>query len=589
MEKYHIRPTPESVLLADEQAFDEAWAYSVSQCGVNLDLEAIRAYGRWFVGREVGWRCSQHTAWDAPKRRLRPEDVAAHLLGRSPTPSSAYALHSRCKLGRVGDRGFYWTRVVAVDLDASEDHTTSLEERYRTCTRVLGPCVVLSSPRGGLHLYWPLRAPMSVFGLTCHGPRSLPVLMVDLLRGEGLEVRSGNVEVFPTDGNTLRLPLAADTHQLDGEYLVALPLSTRREQLLHLIATIGFLAASCPVDPEQLVARVRVPPARPMCAMAVSSSSNPTQGHPPSPLPHPAAKLDLDRLEREGLYRSDSRHDAAMALARRWMLVDGLDVEDAVEALMTWTETKHNGLSEDAKRMTKRSVRDEMEAEYRRICVGIDQAINRGELKPAYSRRNRRRVHRTISAPDTHRIFAATGSIGSTRARYGQEVFLFALLGYATDCGTAITPPGQDQATVEVQLSSRVLQALPRCSDGRYKAWLQWAEDHGFARMVRNYRHSIDASRSRCRTYRVDLSGPMAQPAAEISPRLLLRAATASRGRFKSRVHPRQIEHALVAQATWGEGAAERYGALAAKRIRALVDAYHEQEALAPSRISLAP
>lgn len=529
----------------------------------SLDLAStvLADYCHWFVGDDYGWRSDWGGPPTGPARTARGKrfstaQLADHLRGATSTGNHFYSLHTRCKTGQVLKGRFYWTPYLAIDLDARYGATRPLEDRYSACTDLLGTPLVLRSPRHGLHLYWPLKQPVSVLGFTVPGARGGVALIPTLLRNEGLDVRSGNVEVYPTPKHTLRLPLAGPVVQLDPQTLTPLSCQNRSTSMAQLVETMEHLAKVSPVDVLELVSRQ--PESRP-----VTRSRGP-RNVPGRPAIAMANRPDIKRLLASGLYPGVGRHEACLALARHYMLVRGWSGAATVDALMEWTATKTNGLSEEAAELPNPATERRLQDEYRRICDGIGRALENGLVRTLSCGEG------FLSAADFRRIREAAKDTPSPRVRYWREVFGCCLVGFARRHGT---PRSGSSGQLALELSVQMMQRdWPRCSGSQYRRALDWARGKGLCALTRRHRPPRGDSLGRARTYlvRVDLGG-RAEPLIDAGAIL---AVARSQQSLHRRVHPQQVEHALLVVGQAGHDLVERYGQAQARRIRALVAAY---------------
>ena len=238
--RYAVREVPPAHITVDEASFGDEWSRQViAASNLHLDVDTVRSFGRWFVRSGAGWKSTwDDVHWTEGRHRLAPGQVADHLAAARSAGDRAYQLHMLCKCTVVDRKAFLWTRYLGIDLDNREGASQQLDERYRACVQLLGSVVVLASPGGGLHLYWPLKAPLSVYGLTAHGKAGLPILLHDALVSAGLDVRPGNIEIRPLPKVTLRLPLSPGMKLLDPDYLTPLPFSSREAEIEYLVASM---------------------------------------------------------------------------------------------------------------------------------------------------------------------------------------------------------------------------------------------------------------------------------------------------------------------------------------------------------------
>jgi hypothetical protein len=196
---------------------------------------------------------------------------------------------------------------------------------------------------------------VSIFGFTVSGAGKPRPLIPLVLESAGLEVRDGFIELLPSHRHTLRLPLAHGTVQLDSLSLEPLPYLPRAQAIKRFVDSLDQLAAAAPLDPWALAARLEHGAAQTLSGhlprklnstaqRARSERSASRRGDQPTGSAA-LADVDVDRVEREGLYPDVSRNEAARKLASRKMLTQGFDAPTTVSHLMQWTLTSTNGLS----------------------------------------------------------------------------------------------------------------------------------------------------------------------------------------------------------------------------------------------------
>ena len=342
-------------------------------------------YCWWFAGKDYGWKTTEGPDWAEGFGADWVACLGQHLAGGRDSRLRRFSLHMGPKAGTNNGQPFYWTRFLAIDLDLrSGQPTGSLRDRYEACLRILDSVpLVLRSPRRGLHLYIPLAEPMSTLGLTQTFRPELPVLIPHVLESEGLEIRPAWIEVRPATGHTLRMPLASGTVQLDPGTLAPLPAASRVDEIARLVATMDHLAESNPLDALDLAARYRRASSRRSVKTATTGTPSVITPSPTSPavpcLGNRVGEIDVDRLEEEGLYPGVTRNGAAMAIARRKMLVFGWDEDRTVDFLMSWTATSTNGFSTTAARLSSGNVAATLRNEYRRICRRISLGLATGK------------------------------------------------------------------------------------------------------------------------------------------------------------------------------------------------------------------
>ena len=569
--RYRLQVVPADVLAADAKRFGPKRLDNLlPQSGLTVDRRILERYCHWFVGSDYGWRSEWGTGryGDDGNRRFRPRQLADHLGGHSspgPAGDYRYSLHMKCKATKHGGQPYYWTRFLAIDLDCRNRAPQPLDERYVMCCRLFGTPLVLRSPGGGLHLYWPLAEPVSVLGFTARGPRNFPVLIPDLLRAGGLLVRQGNVELLPTASQTLRLPLGGSSMQLDPSTLLEYPISSRSAQLTLLVKTMEQLARETPLQRADLLALAPQGDTRPATVARTVAYLRPrlsVEGQ---------VRIDVRRLLAEGLYAEVCRHEAAMALARHWMLTQGWSAAETVEGLLEWTRVKTNGLSNEAAELGDWRAARRLRHEYERICDGVESGIRRGVVRKRRPPRETDSVIATES--EVERMTDSCADQPTLVARYWMEVFLHCLVGFAKRYGHPDDPAEPSEHVVHVELSSQMMQLWPSCSGAGYRTRLTQAESMGFAVLVRNYSTPTGHSPGRAKTYAVpvDASSP---PVLDLDADALHVAAAQASTLANKPVHPQQVAHAVIAASRWAGDLTARYGPASAARIRQLAAAY---------------
>jgi hypothetical protein len=571
MAKHRIQVVPADVLAADTKRFGTKRLDNLlAQSGLTVDRLILERYCHWFVGSDYGWRSEWGTGRyrDDGNRRFGTRQLAQHLGGHSspgPADDYRYSLHMKCKATKHRGQPYYWTRCLAIDLDRRDRAPQPLEERYEKCCEFFGTPLVLRSPGGGLHLYWPLAEPVSVLGFLAHGPLNLLVLVPDVLRAGGLVVQQGNVEVLPTPRQTLRLPLGGSSMQLDPCTLTAYPVRSRSAQVTLLVETMEQLARETPLKRADLLALAPQGDKRPTTVVRTVAYLR------PGPSREGQVRIDVRRLLTEGLYAEVCRHEAAMALARHWMLTQAWSAAETVEGLLKWTREKTNGLSNEAAELGDWRAARRLQREYERICDGVASGLRRGAVRRRRPARETDSVIATKS--EVERITDACAKQPTPVAQYRMEVFLHCLVGFAKRYGQPDDPAEPSEHVVHVELSSKMMQLWPSCSGNGYRARLTQAESMGFAVLVRSYSTPVGRFPGRAKTYAVPVD-PNSPPVLDLDADALhLAAAQASTSADKG-VHPQQVAHAVIATSRWAGDLSARYGPASAKRIRQLAAAY---------------
>jgi hypothetical protein len=282
-------------------------------------------------------------------------------------------------------------------------------------------------------------------------------------------------------------------------------------------------------------------------------------------------RIDVRRLLTEGLYAGVGRHQAAMALARHWMLTRGWSAAETIDGLLAWTRDKTNGLSNEAAELGDWRTARRLQREYERICEGVADGLRRGVVS---LRRPARETASTVAtAAEVERIADACAGLPTLVARYRMEVFLHCLVGFAKRYGRPDESADPADPVVRVELSSKMMQLWPSCSGNGYRARLTQAESVGYAALVRGYCMPIGGFPGRANTYEVpvDVTSP---PALDLDVDALHSAAESASTSTTKRIHPQQIAHALIAASRSAGDLAAHYGAASARLIRQLVAAY---------------
>ncbi len=561
MDRILIRKAPAEVVRDDEHRFGRRRIHNlIQQSGLALDARIAELYCRWFVGSDYGWRSSwTKDRYDASSRprRFSTAQLADHLAQLTSAGGRCYSLHTQCKATQLMGKRFYWTPFLAVDLDDKGTASQPLTERYQICVDLFGEPLVILTPNRGLHVYWPLAQPVSVLGFAAGGRLELPVVVPEFMAAQGLVVAAGNVEVFPSTSKTLRLPLGATSVQLDAATLKPLPVCGRAEQVTRLVETMEHLARTTPLNALALVERHRNLARRPVPAGI--------RGRPSQHLR--ARRVDVQKLLTQGLYVGVSRNEAALALVRYWMLFCSLDEKAVVDRLMDWTARRTNGLSKEARDLSRLTTYRKLQREYMRMCRNLEKHVRSGRMSV--------KAGGFLTTTDAERIFSAGSEHPSGRDRYWMEVFACCLIGFAKRNGASLLHlrSAGDVQQVQVELAASMMIQWPRCAGSGYKKRLGWAQTKGLATLSRRHRPPRQGQPGRARTYvlSVDTLGPLPLT---LDPAALVRGAELLVVAGHRRLHPQQVEHALLAVWRYGSSLMERYGTAATQHIRTIAAAY---------------
>lgn len=576
MGDFGIQRVSAALMQADLRRFGSRRAQNlIKLSGLDVSVETVQAYCRWFVGSDFDWKSDwgQRRIYGPSKSRRKTRkqtwadtmntgQIADFLAGATSQGGEAYSFHTLAKQGRTSRGSFHWTPFLGVDLDVKSRNAHTLRARYDACRQLLGTPLVIQSPNKGLHLFWPLLVPVSVIGFVAKGDLPIPVLMPTLFAAAGLRVSSGEIEFLPTHKRTLRLPYPEGGEQLDPSSLASIAFPNRSARIESLVHTMSELARTSPLNVLALAGRTNSTP---------PSHRTSTSGFGSRNLEAPKVGPDCQRLLEEGLYLGVKRHEACLVLARHWMQQEGRNVDQAIAELMHWTATMTNGLSHDAADIENATTSGRLVREYTRMCRGIEQfMLSKGRTVGTPSSRRA-----FLTDDESQRVLAAGLEFPNLNERYWQEVFLCCLLGFAKRFAKSRTRSG-DRPNVllaQVELAASAIQKWPRCGGGSYHRRLGYAVEGGFCRLTRQYQLPRLNARGRARTYEFCLDA-LGSPLTSIDPVALLQAVERVRVADDKRIHPQQIEHALLAHAQFPETLAARYGHRNASRIKRLRAVY---------------
>jgi len=347
------------------------------------------------------------------------------------------------------------TRSVVVDLDR-RGNAHSLDKRTEQ-VRAAFPEVeplFFSTPGGGRHLHLMLEGPS--------WSDRAAAFAKDRLTDAGVELAPGLFEVFPNGKKAIRAPLGRDCYLLDsytldpidGDRAVHLHtlndiLENERYDLLEIPADYG--ATETP-EGHQKATRRRVQP----------SSSE--------------FMLEVDRLERDGLWRPAQRHEALCKLSWYFHVIEGKSGDQVVGELWAWIRDKNNGFSQDFR---------ERQDWVRRNIEGLVKAWDPGKVG-----------NTPYKAPESPREAAAglegvvEGFVDSLPLDWRERAFLTELLRYAHRRGEV----SLDGFEIEVEIPARTLKTWDR----QYGPILRSLLFQGCVELARNY-----TTLGRCTTYRV--------------------------------------------------------------------------------------
>lgn len=435
-------------------------------------------------------------AWNRQRRyrgpfAYEPRDLkAANIMA---------ALRHRCWLGSrapVDDDGTLVTDRIALDLDCkAADGLTMRDARYRAIRRLFGTArvpLVYQTPSGwGLRVVYRIeRVPLAE---VITGPRT--GLVADVLRGAGLPVDAGMIEIFPQASQADRLMLGRRMPMLHPETLLPLgdpPIGDAycEAALLWALAHAeDWYERPC----EGLLADLTQLPGVPHIAVAAEERRDVSHDQVAD---DGAAFLfvrrtsglevtaTLDRLVRHGLaapgsrYRTEFLVGLALALAPLAYPDYGLrrhpTHRELAEAIARWLSMCHNGFSKEWTRSCRRRPTEAAIAWWtrrylRRTGTTGDHMVERiarvaGILDPSS-----RRVFQLSDAEHRQLHAVAARSFQPGARRYRFEIWACRWLramkeirAYHEDAGRPLRTVGQGSATVAVvQLSAAWMQAWP--------------------------------------------------------------------------------------------------------------------------------
>ena len=408
----------------------------------DITPDHVRTYSSLFVDERSHFhrKCLDRDGFLHRPRRLTDNDIERHL------------------------RGDFWlavlrapsTRILAVDLDAkggSTEARRAMLERYRIITEILPPSLVVrSSASGGLHLYW--------FVTDAVNATSLVASVARRFLEAGLDVRSGAVEIRPTETLCLRLPLGRGSVLLQPSTLE--PYADIGEDVP---AAIDFLSTSVRrLSPESLWGALRMSSVASGQASPASACAGTLVNCPESNVTRscrgdsPLASR-VRELEQSGIPAEGQRHKVQFDIIRQSYL-EGLSQEECTTRIRTFLSgplrEKH----------ASRTLRENPEDAWKEALATIRSVYTNG-ARPS--------VRAPLSEREISVIWDATVSLNG-HERYRQMLFLFDLFQRfkTTDADTVGLPrttltkmPGAHTETYLQRLAFAVTAGLV-ITDGVY-------------------------------------------------------------------------------------------------------------------------
>ena len=365
-----------------------------------------------------------------------------------------------CTVGPIPET---FTTFAAVDLDAHDaDAARTLHHRAEQVMAAIPEAtpLVFSTPHNGFHLFFPLanRAWSS----------RVRAFMLDRLKGYGVTLAPGRVEVYPNGGQAIRAPLGMNSSLIDPHTLT--PVSGDRGEHLHTLTEIltdhrhDVLVVPAHYGAHQ--APQEAPRGRRIAAGEDAGEF----------------MLSITRLQAEGLWEPSQRNWAFLRLTWYLRVIKGNTAQQAEANLWTWIQARHNGHSREYladPTGVRRKVRD---------VVGAFDPDKVGTGRKGEQATTKKRPQRAGAAP------------GSTRAAVGQYVSALGLEAKEAAMLTKILVFAHRHGErmddrLEVEIPRRTLQGW----NWRYAPILRALMAQGLVVLARNYGAQI----GRCRTYRV--------------------------------------------------------------------------------------
>jgi len=354
----------------------------------------------------------QGRAWKTERTAPTDADVQAHLDGKyyiAPVPPSV-------------------CREILIDLDVATDaDAASLHGRYKDVLAAFPEAapVIVSTPRGGIHLRYQLAQPIKRDTATAWAKEQL--------QAAGVALAAGQVEVYPNGTRAIRAPLGAGCYLLDEDLVPVV--GTRDAQLaafFTLLRDEQYDTLDIPADWQPAPASAPAIPSKgrlPIRAMAHFNSSS-------------EFLRDVYRLFAEGLYKAKYTSTAVLRLSWYYQTCRGLDADQAAAEIWAWLQRHHNGNSESFVKTP-----DKAHAMIRRACEAYDPAKIGGTETPSERRRH---------PPDPKvalRLKCVTAQLPDRAGR-----LLKIMLEYAGNRGRT-----KGRNLVEFDCPSRTLKSFDRC------------------------------------------------------------------------------------------------------------------------------
>ena len=324
--------------------------------------------------------------------------------------------------------------------------------------------IAFSTPRGGRHLHYALAAPAWAERVSGYGR--------DRLTAAGVQLRAGEVELFPSGAKLLRAPLGRGCYLLDPHTWEPVSLD-RRDNLEALGELLG----------REQYDRLEVPASYGANETPRKLGTGPRRRVQASPSEF---MQECDRLLREGLWRTSQRNDACLKLAWLMRVVWGFDAERTRHELVAWLDAGHNGCSREY-------LADPAKA--RRKVAAIVAAFRPEKVGTGTRRAPGARVRPPDGRVD---LDGAIGAFVDGQALDGRERrFLARLLAYAHRRGADTL----DGTALDVAIPFRTLKTW----DWQYGPILRLLLSQGCVELAGRYGAQI----GRCNSYRVPrLDGP---------------------------------------------------------------------------------
>jgi len=371
---------------------------------------------------------------------LTDDKISAHLEGRywiGPVPKTS-------------------TKSVVIDLD-KRGNARSLDRRTEQVRAAFPEAepLIFSTPSGAYHLHLMLGGPS--------WSDRAAAFVKDRLADAGIKLTPGEFEVFPCGAKAIRAPLGRDCNLLDSHTLD--PVDGDRAVNLH---TLNDILENERYDLLEIPADYGATETPEGHQKATRGRVRPSSGE---------FMLEVDRLERDGLWRPSQRNDAFLKLTWYMRVIRGFDAERTATELRAWIDKFNNGLS--------REYTANREQVYRKIR-DVVRCFDPGKVGSKS----------TYKAPESPREAAAglegvvEGFVDAQPLDWRERAFLGELLRYAHQRGEV----SLDGCELEVLIPARTLKTWDR----QYAPILRNLQVQGCVEKARNY-----TTLGRCTAYRV--------------------------------------------------------------------------------------